>query len=155
MRRGALLGLLALAGCHEKPHDKLTPVSDTSEAVVEAALNSPGIHPSAPLVPPPPGNGKQFKALGTEPFWSIEVLDGKLLYTSPEQPTAVAIEAHMTAKGKHGDGGLMWEGRMNGKPVTLTIRKGQCSDGMSDTVYPFKSTFTWGERTEQGCAIQK
>ena len=83
------------------------------------------------------------------------MLDGKLLYTSPEQQTAVAIEAHVTAIGKHGDGGLVWEGWMAGKPVTLTIREGQCSDGMSDTVYPYKATFTWGERTEQGCARLK
>lgn len=141
MRSAVLAGLALLAGCGENSPEQI----DTVDVVAPEPASSPAS-----------AAGEQtFQALGTEPFWSFEVLDGKLLYTSPEQQTAVAIEAHVTAIGKHGDGGLVWEGRMDGKPVILTIREGQCSDGMSDTVYPYKATFTWGERTEQGCARLK
>lgn len=141
MRSAVLAGLVLLAGCGENLPKQI----DTVDVALPESASSTA---SA-------DQQQRFQALGTEPFWSFDVLDGKLLYTSPEQPTAVAIEAHLTAIGKYGDGGLMWEGRMDGKPVTLTIRVGQCSDGMSDTVYPYKSTFTWGDRTEQGCARRR
>ena len=172
MRSAVLAGLALLAGCEggaEKAAqsdenrrgaaalvEAINAAPSTPAATAEAASAS-GRSLSTIAAPTKQAqtSAKRFQALGTEPFWSLEVLDGKLLYTSPEHPTAVAIEAHMTAIGKHGDGGLMWEGLMDGKPVTLTIREGQCSDGMSDTVYPYKSTFTWGDRTEQGCARLK
>lgn len=160
MRSAVLAGLALLAGCEGGA--EMAAQSDENRrggaALVEAATadaaSASGRSLSTIAAPTRPAqtSAKRFQALGTEPFWSLEVLDGKLLYTSPEQLTAVAIEAHMTAIGKHGDGGLMWEGRMGGRAVTLTIREGQCSDGMNDTVYPYKSTFTWGDRTEQGCA---
>ncbi len=57
--------------------------------------------------------------------------------------------------GKHGDGGLLYAGQMQGRPIGLTIRAGQCSDGMSDTVYPYKSALTIDGKTEQGCARLK
>jgi uncharacterized membrane protein len=172
MRSAVLAGLALLAGCEggaekaAQSDENRRGAADLVEAI-NAAPSTPAatadaasasgrsLSPSAAPTRPAQTSAKRFQALGTEPFWSLEVLDGKLLYTSPDHPTAVAIEAHMTAIGKHGDGGLMWEGRMDGMAVTLTIREGQCSDGMSDTVYPYKSTFAWGDRTEQGCARLK
>jgi len=172
MRSAMLAGLALLAGCEGGAEKAAQPEEDRrgGASLVEAVNAAPSTPAATADAASASGrslssaaaptrqvqtSAKRFQALGTEPFWSFEVVDGKLLYTSPEQPTAVAIEAHMTAIGKHGDGGLMWDGRMDGMVVTLTIREGQCSDGMSDTVYPYKSTFAWGDRTEQGCARLK
>ena len=131
MRSAALLALLALAAC--KPAEQ--PAAPPSPATTASPLP------------------QRMQALGTEPFWSFEIVGERLAYTSPEQPDPVTIEAHLTAVGKHGDGGLLYEGRMGGRPVGLTIRAGQCSDGMSDTVYPYKASFTWGDDpAREGCA---
>ncbi len=137
-----LAGLLVLAGCQGETENLLESVSETADETPS---------PAATSVP----TGQTFQALGTEPFWSIEVLGDKLLYTSPEQQTPVAIAAHMEGMSKHGAGELRYVGRMDGKAVVLTIALGICSDGMSDTVYAYTATFTWGERTEQGCARLK
>ncbi|MFN3517329.1 MAG: COG3650 family protein [Novosphingobium sp.] len=172
MRSAALAGLALLAGCEggadkaaqsgENPPGATSAVEEiaaASAAPVATAASAPApdqaLGPVATPIRPAQSPPRRFQALGTEPFWSFDVLEGQLRYTSPEQPTKVTIKAQMTAIGKHGDGGLMWEGRMDGKPVILTIREGRCSDGMSDTVYPYTASFTWGERTEQGCARPK
>jgi len=97
-----------------------------------------------PSAPPPP----HFQALGTEPFWDLEVLPGQLRYASPEVLDGKAFAASASRQGN----AYSFTGKLDGKAVVLTIEPGQCSDGMSDTIYPYKAAFTWGDRTEQGCA---
>jgi uncharacterized membrane protein len=158
MRRAGLIGLFVLAGCSDNVPDKplagieasvtpaTAPPSDTSFAPVAVESSSSANSESAIGFAE-----KHFQALGTEPFWSIEVLSGKLLYTSPDNQVGVAITSRLTSEGKR----LHYSGTMDGKAVSLLIESGECSDGMSDTVYAHKATFTWGERTEQGCARLK
>ena len=152
MRSVVLAGLVVLAGCEQQGTGEQSVATDQPAILSSPALTvSPNIHPSAPLVPPPPGSARKFQALGTEPFWSIDVLGSKLLYTSPDVPQAVAISASVASSGTQ----LRFSGTMEGKPVVLTIEPGACSDGMSDTAYAYKSSFSWGEQTEQGCARLK
>ncbi|MEQ1496929.1 MAG: hypothetical protein ABL912_14365 [Novosphingobium sp.] len=157
MRSGIVLaGLVLLAGC-----DGGSPQQDKVENLVitDGPATAPARDDSvATAMPTPPAikpQEKRLQALGTEPFWSFDIQGDRLSYTSPEQLTPVVIEAHLTAMGKHGNGGLLYEGLMDGKPVSLMIREGECSDGMSDTVYPYKASFTWGDQTQQGCARVK
>ena len=93
----------------------------------------------------------RFQALGTEPFWSIEVDGDTLRYSSPENLNGTPIYA---VKVKNG-GGALYSGKLDVKDVVLIIEPGTCSDGMSDTVYPYKASFTRGDQTQQGCARQK
>ncbi len=150
MRSAVVAGLVLLAGCGQEPAKPPSPSPETSKATIVSSHVSAVVHPSAPLVPPPPGL-THFQALGTEPFWSIDVAPGKLAYSSPEVQPAVAIAATFLTEGKK----LRFSGTMDGKPVVLTIEPGTCSDGMSDTVYAYKATFRWGGQTEQGCARLK
>lgn len=148
------LALLTLAGCEKQP---------AKEEVVTVDLKGNPTDP-APPVPDPPGGSlpatsaavqpatpKVLQALGTEPFWSLEVRPGVLRYTSPENLKGTEFSASETASGttRH------FAGTLDGKPVVLTIEPGTCSDGMSDTVYPFRSSFTWGDKTERGCARER
>ena len=151
MRSAFLLCIALLAACQ----DKGVSVDQATDGQAAAPVTSPptpfASESAVSTLPRVPVSGQQFQAHGTEPFWSLEVLDGKLLYTSPETPQAVAIAVSFSNKGM----ALRYSGTMAGKPVVLTIERGECSDGMSDTVYSHKSTFTWGERTEHGCARRK
>lgn len=97
------------------------------------------------------GPVQHFQALGTEPFWSLDVLDDQLRYSSPEVLDGKAFPASVKREGQT----YRFTGTLDGQAVLLTIEPGQCSDGMSDTSYPYKASFTWGSRTEQGCARLK
>lgn len=149
MRRSVLLGLMAAVGCGQPTEERRSPIAVESEA--KSASVAPQGVPSATNLSPSPATAQNYQALGTEPFWSLEVLPGKLIYTSPETQSGVVIAARLSNAGKQ----LRYSGEMDGKNVMLTIERGECSDGMSDTVYSHKASFTWGDRTEQGCARLK
>lgn len=68
-----------------------------------------------------------YRALGTEPFWSITLANGRLTYDSPEGGFSVPAP-----RGEELGDGRIWETRR----ITLQISHGECSDGMSDNRYP-------------------
>ena len=154
-------GLLALGACNSgAPHkDKvenilITDAPTAAESTDASSANAPtsATNSATSIATPRPTEPvKHLQALGTEPFWSIEVLPGELHYSSPENLAGTTFGSAETKDGK----ATRYTGRLEGKSVVLRVEPGTCSDGMSDTVYPYKATFTWGERTEQGCARLK
>lgn len=139
--------LALLAACQQQ---------DETPKVVTVDLKG---SPTDPPPPPPqlPGASEpatatsRFQALGTEPFWSVEVGSGNMRYTTPEDmkgQSEVATEAPM---GK----GLRFAAILNGKPAVLVIQPGTCSDGMSDETYAYTAEFTLGGVTQKGCARKK
>ncbi|MCT2398035.1 COG3650 family protein [Novosphingobium mangrovi (ex Huang et al. 2023)] len=85
---------------------------------------------------------------GTEPFWGGEVADGRLTYTTPDNPQGTIVPVSRFA----GRGGLSFSGELAGQSLTLAVTPGDCSDGMSDRTYPFVATLRLGEDLRQGCA---
>lgn len=74
-----------------------------------------------------PASGEEpYRALGTEPFWSITVADGRMTYDTPEGGFSVRAP-----RPRETGGGRIYETRR----ITLHIRHGECSDGMSDRRY--------------------
>jgi uncharacterized membrane protein len=94
------------------------------------------------------GSDILIKASGTEPFWAVNVMLGRLTYSTPESPGWTAITTQLT----EADDRLRYNGKLDGKDFILIISKGTCSDGMSDTVYPLTAKLTIGTETRQGCA---
>jgi uncharacterized membrane protein len=95
-----------------------------------------------------PVSRADFRAIGTEPFWSIEVSPGTMLYSTPELPKGLLISTDEAQQGE----ARRYSGSDKGTDYLLVIAPGECSDGMSDTVYAYKAKLKIGERTEQGCA---
>ena len=89
-----------------------------------------------------------FIALGTEPFWSVEVLPGSLRYSTPDDPAGATFAAASHAAGRR----KIYTGTLKGAPFVLRIEPGTCGDGMSDTVYAWKARVTHGTLVLQGCA---
>jgi uncharacterized membrane protein len=146
MRKAVLAGLLALGGC-EPAND--TPQPGPSELLPSEPV--PAVLPTAipsPIAAPTPVQQMHFQAIGTEPFWLVEVLPGQLRYSSPEQLDGVTFAATSTSFG----GGSRYTGTKDGAKVTLTIAPGKCSDGMSDQVYAYTAALTLGEQAMRGCA---
>ena len=96
----------------------------------------------------PNGVPKRFQALGTEPFWNLDVNGGSASYSTPDIARQDATSVQRSANAD----GAMITGMLGGAPFTLTVRRGSCSDGMSDTTYPFGAELRLGGRTLQGCA---
>lgn len=89
-----------------------------------------------------------MQALGTEPFWSVEVSPKWVLkYVTPDMLNGVVVPSLEKRDGET----IRYVARFNGKPFTLTFTPATCSDGMSDVVYPYEVVFEHGGRTDKGC----
>lgn len=84
------------------------------------------------------------RAFGTEPFWSASFEGQQLVVRTPggaDQP--VAIESRRIESDTR-------QYRLQGGE--LTLERAACSDGMSDSVYAWRSTLELNDKTYQGCA---
>lgn len=85
--------------------------------------------------------------LGTEPFWGGQVGPAGLTYTTPDQEQGETVAASRFA----GRGGVSFSGTLAAGEATLAVTPSACSDGMSDTRYPFVVTLQIGAETRSGC----
>ena len=151
----ALLPLAVLAGCGQ-------PAGQTSEEEAAAADPAPTASATPPTAPPPeqasaPGDIESqipanFRALGTEPFWAVTTggpgTAAGLRYSTPEniEGTEVTIEDERVQPAMR-----RLTGTMNGKDFSIELTVGQCSDGMSDRVYPFTARIVLDGESLSGC----
>jgi uncharacterized membrane protein len=76
------------------------------------------------------------------------VAPGTLTWSSPDDMPGIPFPATRVAEGS----GWRFNGVLKGEATVLVIAAGECSDGMSDTVYPYTARFSWGARQFSGCA---
>lgn len=92
--------------------------------------------------------GSVFRALGTEPGWTVEIGAGatpRLLAELDYGERRIEVaQASSTEEGYVGS-------TAEGLAVSLTTKREACSDGMSDNSYPASATLTVGGRTYRGC----
>ena len=87
-----------------------------------------------------------YRALGTEPFWSLELNGREMVFTEANAPGVRIVGPQPRAI--HGFAGNIYQGRR----INLNIVHGQrCSDGMSDRVYPDKVQVRVDGRSFEGC----
>lgn len=92
---------------------------------------------------------KPMRALGTEPFWGIEMTPTELVFTGVDRP-----EFHAPNPGARIEGEIAVIAARDPQGLALTIRlkPAKCSDGMSDWVYPLEAEVQLGAETLKGCA---
>lgn len=169
MRRISTAACAALLGACTQPADSLNdaaPVNDV-QAVSEVVPPEPA-EPAGSGAADPVANetaegkisaclvqdGEQLnitpvKAIGTEPFWGAKIEGRCVTYSTPEDQAGTRIWARFNP----GPDGGVWVGTFQGKPFKLITRlKPDCSDGMSDRVYPQEVTLTVGGEERRGCA---
>lgn len=83
--------------------------------------------PPPPEPAPAPPSGEVYHAVGTEPFWSVTIADGRISFDAPDEPrlTVPAPPPRTTFNGH----------RYETPRLTVDITHGRCSDGMSDRIY--------------------
>ncbi len=108
-------------------------------ALVAGCLEPP---PPPPLTPNPPGG--VYRALGTEPFWDLTIDERQMIFTDRGNNLQVAQPTPRVIVGIAGE--IYQTPRLG---VNIVHR--QCSDGMSDRVYPDTVQVDVDGRRFNGC----
>jgi uncharacterized membrane protein len=139
-----LLALATLAAC--SPASESEPADAAAEAAAPAAAAAPtalgGVDLTQPLL-----------AMGSEPFWTVEIVDGVATWkdisdfsgdvTTPRTGPAVPTAA--------GDGVAYAITLADGTAVTLTLTAGPCAD-VGEQTRALNATLTWNDSTQTACA---
>lgn len=84
-----------------------------------------------------------YRASGTEPFWSLTIGARTMRFEAPGRPTVTVP----TPRVIHGFAGEMWQTRR----INVNSIHKPCSDGMSDRTYPDTVSVTVDGRRFEGC----
>lgn len=89
-----------------------------------------------------------LRLTGTEPFWGGRIEGNTLSWSTPELPDGVSVPVTRFP----GRGGVSFSGQLDGAPLDILVTPAECSDGMSDRIYPYVATVQTGSETREGCA---
>ncbi|WGM48951.1 hypothetical protein KOAAANKH_03866 [Brevundimonas sp. NIBR10] len=129
------IAVLALAACSE-PASQPT----SAPAPAPAAATLAGVDLNQPV-----------RALGTEPFWGVEITASAITYTSIEGPPQTGTNSGPTLQGTT----ATYASTIGDQPIEITLIATECSDGMSDRTYPLTAMVKLGGETLNGCAASK
>jgi heat shock protein HslJ len=88
-------------------------------------------------------NGQSYRAVGTEPFWSLTI-EGRSIRYQPMEGRVVTVAKPRPITGFNGE-------RYVTRTLTVDITHVECSDGMSDRTYRDTVTVKVQGRTLRGC----
>jgi len=127
----AVFMALSLAACDPRAHDSpgvATPPADApAETPVQATASFDG----------------DFKLVGTEPFWGVEIRGGQLVLQRPDAADVVTPRPAPVIDGQ----GAVW----TSGSLIVRLTPQACSDGMSDRRYAYTATVKAGEVSLRGC----
>jgi heat shock protein HslJ len=97
-------------------------------------------------VPPPPAMSDDvYRAVGTEPFWSLVIEERNLVFTEANAPGVQVVQPK--PRPIIGIAGEIYQTPRIG----VNIVHSRCSDGMSDRIYPDKVQLRIDDRSFEGC----
>lgn len=131
-----LIAGVALAGCYDRKEVKPKTAAEPQAAAVLGGVDL----------------GQPVRALGTEPFWSVEITPDALIYTRVDQPEQRAPNRGATVQGTVATYATSTNLQ---KALNVMLIATECSDGMSDRVYPLTARVEIGDDTLTGCAASK
>jgi uncharacterized membrane protein len=93
-----------------------------------------------------------FRALGTEPFWALDVDSTGLRFLTPDDTSGIRFPpiAPVVAADT-----VVWSGQTERAAIEVRIWPEKCSDGMSDREYPYAARVTISGTTYSGCADRR
>ena len=133
---GLIAPLMLVAACNEAP-----------------ATPEPAPAPAAPAAPATLGGvdlGQPLRALGTEPFWGVDITATELVLTGVDRPELRIPHSGPVVQGTT----AIFTGTEGaaGGPLIVTLIDTDCSDGMSDRTYPLTARVERGAEQLNGCA---
>ena len=89
---------------------------------------------------------------GNEPFWAVDITPQQLKYYGPDRPEQTASNPGPVVQGTTAVFTAMTS---QNNALVVTLIDTDCSDGMSDRVYPLTAKVEIGGETLNGCAISQ
>ncbi|AQR60358.1 hypothetical protein BZG35_00825 [Brevundimonas sp. LM2] len=130
----ALITMVALGACSGGSDDEGAPAAARAAA-------APVVIGGTDLLQP-------LRVLGTEPFWAVDIADARVILTRPGVADVAAAASSPVVTGTT----AVYSGTTDGgQTLVLTLIATECSDGMSDRVYPLTARVELGEETLNGC----
>ncbi len=126
------LSLIALSACSRDATETAAPPSEAPPVLLA------GVDLAQPL-----------RALGTEPFWAVDITASGLAHSGLDRPAQRAPNPGPVIQGTTAVYATATE---SGAALVVTLIATECSDGMSDRVYPLTARIELGEETLNGCA---
>jgi putative lipoprotein len=96
-----------------------------------------------------PASAGAWRAIGTEPFWGLDIDSTGLRFRTPED--TMGIRWPPLTPMVRGDT-VRWIGETERAAVDARIWAARCSDGMSDRVWPYTAVVRIDSTTYRGCA---
>lgn len=90
-----------------------------------------------------------LRALGTEPFWAVEMRPDVLIYSGVDRPEQRAPNLRRMVSA---DEAVFRGTTQTGAALVVILTPVACSDGMSDRVYPLTARVEIGSERLSGCA---
>lgn len=128
----ACLALTALAACSE-PASKMEDAPPPATTTATLA----GVDLAQPV-----------SALGTEPFWGVQITPTTISYTSPDGPPLSGANPGPVVQGTT----AAYTTTVGHRLLEVTLIATECSDGMSDRTYPLTAIVKLGDTRLNGCA---
>jgi uncharacterized membrane protein len=136
---------------------RLAPLALLAPLTLLAACQPPA---AAPDEPTPPASitlggvdlGQPLRALGTEPFWSVAVTPTELKYDGVDRPLQTATNPGPVVAGTTAVFTAMTD---QNNALVVTLIDTDCSDGMSERLYPLTAKVEISGETLSGCAISQ
>lgn len=120
-----------------------------------SACSQPETVPAPPPTPEPAtilagvDLTKPVRALGTEPFWGVELTGTEIIYSGVDRPEQRAPQPRAVIQGTT----VTLAGTTaGGTAISVMLAATECSDGMSDRTYPLSAIVKVGDETLTGCA---
>ncbi len=136
---------------------RLAPFALLAPLALLAACQPPAAEPEEPTPPPSITLGgvdlsQPLRALGTEPFWSVAITPTELKYDGLDRPLQTANNPGPVVAGTTAVFTAMTD---QNNALVVTLIDTDCSDGMSDRLYPLTAKVEIGGETLSGCAISQ
>jgi uncharacterized membrane protein len=88
---------------------------------------------------------------GNEPFWSVDITPEGILYRTPENMDGVRFPPAPAQAEGSGRRYSVTSTAPESHTLEISVLPGSCSDGMSDSTYPFTVRVVMDQRELRGC----
>ena len=138
------------------PFAFLAPFALLAPLALLAACQPPAAEPEEPTPPSITLGGvdlsQPIAVRGNEPFWAVDITAAQLKYYGPDRPEQLANNPGPVVQGTTAVFTAMTD---QNNALVVTLIDTDCSDGMSDRLYPLTAQVQIGTETLSGCAISQ
>jgi uncharacterized membrane protein len=132
---------ILLGACRQAPVEPPVPAASSESTPPVADVRDPWLEAAA--------RGIDFRAVGQEPGWYLEIDDGRsmrLVYDYAERTATMPAPAPVVK-----DDEMFYTAVTGSQRFTVLIEPSACSDAMSGQPFPRTVTVTIDDRTLRGC----